>query len=163
MKKRVWAAAFAAAGGVLSVYGYSDKLPATTGTNVWIGAASGGNWSDAANWKCESATYTDPIEMMQKGVCYFVFTNLTDGAVLVQDYHGGTTAFNTSSLGASDLDASTNCIACSGFRFDIPPEAKVTLKTASNTIKSANSFLAGPDKGLWRFGRQHVYRQRRHA
>lgn len=147
MKKRVWAAAFAAAGGVLSVYGYSDKLPTTTGTNVWIGAASGGNWSDAANWKCESATYTDPIEMMQKGVCYFVFTNLTDGAEIVQDYHGGTTAFNTSSLGASDLDASTNCIACSGFRFDIPSEAKVTLKTASNTIKSANSFLAGPDKG----------------
>ena len=60
MKKCVWTVAFAAAGGVLSVYGYSDKLPATTGTNVWIGAASGGNWSDAANWKCESATYTDP-------------------------------------------------------------------------------------------------------
>ena len=152
MKKRVWAAAFAAAGGVLSVYGYSGQLPATAGTNVWIGAASGGNWSDAANWKCESATYTDPIEMMQKGVCYFVFTNLTDGAVLVQDYHGGTTAFNTSSLSASELDASTNCIACSGFRFDIPPEAKVTLKTASNTIKTANSFLAGPDKGYGKTG-----------
>ena len=37
-------------------------------TVTWVGPASGGNWSDAANWKCESATYTDPIEMMQKGV-----------------------------------------------------------------------------------------------
>ena len=47
MKKLIGCALVCLAGGAWAV--------SCDGTNVWIGAASGGSWSNAANWEAHSS------------------------------------------------------------------------------------------------------------
>lgn len=65
------------------------------GTNVWIGAASGGNLATLSNWRAESPTGLTVEQLMKKHVVfdfsgrsdlgYTAGTALADGAILVND------------------------------------------------------------------------------
>ena len=58
------------------------------GTNVWIGAASGGSWSNAANWEAHSAKGYGVEELFHRYTVYD-FRNLAPGAVVTMDYEDG--------------------------------------------------------------------------
>ena len=53
---------------------------APLGTNVWCGAASGGDWSDSANWTAVNSTYT--AEELLALDCAYDICSLADGAQL---------------------------------------------------------------------------------
>ncbi|MDO4365731.1 MAG: hypothetical protein Q4D70_02970 [bacterium] len=58
------------------------------GTNVWIGAASGGSMSNAANWRAESPKgYT--VEELFRLHCVYDLRGLADGAVVTNDLTAG--------------------------------------------------------------------------
>ncbi len=60
------------------------------GTNVWIGAATGGSMADPANWRAESPSgYT--VEDLFKKHCVYDLRGLADGAVLENDLTTGNT------------------------------------------------------------------------
>ena len=58
------------------------------GTNVWIGAASGGSWSNAANWEAHSSKGYSVEELFHRYTVYD-FRNLAPGAVVTMDYEDG--------------------------------------------------------------------------
>ena len=58
------------------------------GTNVWIGAASGGSWSNAANWEAHSSKGYGVEELFHRYTVYD-FRNLAPGAVVTMDYEDG--------------------------------------------------------------------------
>lgn len=58
------------------------------GTNVWIGAASGGSWKNPANWRAMSAKGYSAEELFQRYTVYDL-RGLAAGAVLTNDYSGG--------------------------------------------------------------------------
>lgn len=63
------------------------------GTNVWIGAASGGSMSNVANWRAESPKgYT--VEELMKMHCVFDLRGLENGAVVTNDLTLGNTYAN---------------------------------------------------------------------
>ena len=68
------------------------------GTNVWVGAASGGLMSVADNWECHAndPSITDPLALMQKHVV-LDFSNLANGAVVTNDITTGNTYKENSS------------------------------------------------------------------
>ena len=59
------------------------------GTNVWIGATSGGSWADETNWRAESSSGYTVKELMQRH-CFYDFSSLASGAKVTMDYKGGT-------------------------------------------------------------------------
>lgn len=99
----------------------SAAEPPVAGTNYWVGASSGGSWSDAANWHGVAKDGTDaaPLDLMKKS-CFYVFTNLTDGAVVTMDYAGG----NDDNVGKTGY---TQYALSTGFLFDIPAGATVSV------------------------------------
>ena len=60
------------------------------GTNVWIGAASGGSMSNVANWRAESPKGYTVAELL-KMHCVYDLRGLENGAVLVDDLTSGNT------------------------------------------------------------------------
>ena len=80
MKKLVTCVAICIAGGAWAV--------SCDGTNVWIGAASGGSWSNAANWEAHSAKGYGVEELFHRYTVYD-FRNLAPGAVVTMDYEDG--------------------------------------------------------------------------
>ena len=58
------------------------------GTNVWVGAASGGSWSDVRNWRAESAAGWRVPELFARYAVYDL-RGLSPGAVVTFDYAGG--------------------------------------------------------------------------
>ena len=58
------------------------------GTNVWIGAESGGSWSNAANWEAHSSKGYSVEELFHRYTVYD-FRNLAPGAVVTMDYEDG--------------------------------------------------------------------------
>ena len=112
---------FAIAGSVVSCVGsaFAAAAPAGAGTNFWVGAASGGSWADAANWRgvAKDGSEIAPLDLMKKS-CYYVFTNLTDGAVITMDYAGGNDV---------RTDSYTKYALSPGFLFEIPKGATVKV------------------------------------
>ena len=58
------------------------------GTNVWIGAASGGSWTNSANWRAESANGYSVEELFARYTVYDLRA-LAPGAVVDFDYADG--------------------------------------------------------------------------
>ncbi|HNX34761.1 MAG TPA: hypothetical protein PKM57_09040 [Kiritimatiellia bacterium] len=56
---------------------------AIDGTNVWSGAASGGNWSVPANWTAKNSSYT--AEELLSLNCVYDVSALADGAALTNN------------------------------------------------------------------------------
>lgn len=54
------------------------------GTNVWIGAASGGSWSNETNWRAESPSGLSVKELFARH-CVYDLRRLGNGAVLTND------------------------------------------------------------------------------
>lgn len=54
------------------------------GTNVWIGAASGGSWSNEANWRAESPSGLSVKELFARH-CVYDLRALGNGAVVTND------------------------------------------------------------------------------
>ncbi len=54
------------------------------GTNVWIGAASGGSWADEANWRAESPNGWTVKELFARH-CVYDLRGLEGGAVVTND------------------------------------------------------------------------------
>ncbi|MGN0853840.1 MAG: LamG-like jellyroll fold domain-containing protein [Kiritimatiellia bacterium] len=80
------------------------------GTNVWIGAATGGSMADAANWRAESpAGYT--VEELFKLHCVYDLRGLADGAVLENDLTTGNTYANETSYNTSVYNLVAGIIA----------------------------------------------------
>ena len=80
MKKLIGCALVCLAGGAWAV--------SCDGTNVWIGAASGGSWSNAANWEAHSSKGYGVEELFHRYTVYD-FRNLAPGAVVTMDYEDG--------------------------------------------------------------------------
>ena len=89
-----WLVGVALAAGTASASGtFGNIVP--DGTNVWIGAASGGSMSDAANWRAESPKgYT--VEELFRLHCVYDLRGLADGAVVTNDLTVGNTYENES-------------------------------------------------------------------
>ena len=68
-----------AAMGIAALAGFVAEA-APLGTNVWCGAASGGDWSDPANWTAVNSTYT--AEELLALDCAYDIRSLADGAQL---------------------------------------------------------------------------------
>lgn len=66
------------------------------GTNVWIGAASGGFMADAANWRAESAAGYTAAELLRRH-CVYDLRGLADGAVVTNDLTAGNVYGDTGS------------------------------------------------------------------
>lgn len=67
---------------------YADDN-AIYGTNVWIGASSGGSWADTSNWRAESASGYSVEELFKLNTVYD-FRALASGAVVINDCKFGT-------------------------------------------------------------------------
>ena len=80
MKKLIGCALVCLAGGAWAV--------SCDGTNVWVGAASGGSWSNAANWEAHSSKGYSVEELFHRYTVYD-FRNLAPGAVVTMDYEDG--------------------------------------------------------------------------
>lgn len=78
----------------LAALGLSVAQAAIDGTNVWIGAETGGSWSNVANWRAESPTGKSVAELM-KGSAVYDLSKLASGAVVTNDYTGGNTVGKT--------------------------------------------------------------------
>lgn len=81
---KMMGAALVAVAGTLAVQAAID------GTNVWIGAETGGSWSNVANWRAESATGKTVAQLMA-GTAVYDLSKLASGAVVTNDYTGGNT------------------------------------------------------------------------
>jgi len=75
-------AAAAVAGGA-----FADGV-ACDGTNVWIGASSGGSWKNPANWRAVSAAGHSVEDLFRRYTVYDL-RGLANGAVLTNDYSAG--------------------------------------------------------------------------
>ena len=64
------------------------SAPLCDGTNVWVGAASGGSWSDVRNWRAVSAAGWRVPELFARYAVYDL-RGLSPGAVVTFDYAGG--------------------------------------------------------------------------
>lgn len=102
MKRNVWmcrtlASALAVTGlQVLATGTIDGGKVVPDGTNVWIGAATGGSMADPANWRAESPVgYT--VEDLFKKHCVYDLRGLADGAVLENDLTTGNTYPNEKS------------------------------------------------------------------
>ena len=74
-----------------SLLGAASPCPGASlcdGTNVWVGAASGGSWSDVRNWRAESAAGWSVPELFARYAVYDL-RGLSPGAVVTFDYAGG--------------------------------------------------------------------------
>ncbi len=82
-----WLVGVALAAGTASASGtFGSIVP--DGTNVWIGAASGGSMSNAANWRAESPKgYT--VEELFTLHCVYDLRGLANGAVVTNDLTAG--------------------------------------------------------------------------
>ena len=67
---------------------YGNHKP--DGTNVWIGASTGGSWSNVANWRAESPSGYTVEELFQKH-CVYDLRALASGAVVTNDLNLGNT------------------------------------------------------------------------
>ena len=82
-----WLLGVALAAGTAQASGKFGKI-VPDGTNVWIGAASGGSMSNAANWRAESPKgYT--VEELFRLHCVYDLRGLADGAVVTNDLTAG--------------------------------------------------------------------------
>lgn len=80
---------FMAAGLTLLGYRVATADDDISGTNVWIGASSGGSWANAANWRAESEAGWTVEELFKRNAVYD-FRSLASGAVVTNDCQYGT-------------------------------------------------------------------------
>ena len=58
------------------------------GTLVWVGPASGGNWSDEKNWQVKEGDTGTVADLLTKRTIYD-FSKLANGAVVINNWKGG--------------------------------------------------------------------------
>lgn len=84
----------------LAALGLAAAHAAVDGTNVWVGAATGGSWSNVANWRAESPTGKTVAELLA-GTAVYDLRGLASGATVTNDYTLGNTVGG--SYSATDL------------------------------------------------------------
>lgn len=82
------------------------------GTNVWIGAASGGSWSNEANWRAESPSGLSVKDLFARH-CVYDLRGLDNGAVLTNDLVCAN-VYGESSSGPYTMVAGILCAGATG-------------------------------------------------
>jgi autotransporter-associated beta strand protein len=143
MTKMVGAALVAVAG-TLAVRAGVD------GTNVWIGAETGGSWSNVANWRAESPTGKTVAELMA-GQAVYDLSGLASGAVVTNDYTGGNTVGTVTGGTYKTNELVIAGVIASGAAGD---EWTVAHGSGANRFHLANPFTIDVTGGTltWRAG-----------
>lgn len=82
------------------------------GTNVWVGAASGGSWSNEANWRAESPKGWTVKQLFARH-CVYDLRGLENGAVMTNDLVCAN-VYNENYCGAYTLVAGIICDGAAG-------------------------------------------------